>query len=107
MTNVLTVLRQLVFIGITLPSKDEGMGSPVRGLVEEALSRGLRPTAAAMEGRPSHGAFRLNLAGLKLFWRTDRGGNTVFFIGGDQERYYPEFVQAARDYLQREGLWGN
>jgi hypothetical protein len=49
--------------------------------------------------------YRLNKAGLKLYIDINTGLKRIRVrIGGDQEGYYPTFVEAAKAELQRRGL---
>ena len=50
--------------------------------------------------------YRLNEAGLKMYWNV--GNNRRFFcrISGDQAKDYPEFVERARALIKKYGYEG-
>lgn len=75
-------------------------GYPLSGLLNTFLtSRGVSTLIDEMvndDTGESH-EFRLNSAGLKLYWRLDREHDLLkISIGGDQVKDYPRFVAAVR-----------
>ena len=81
----------------------EGGGYPLSGLLNAILANGCTRLIDRMLTDDPHTSheFRLNEAGLKLYWRTNLENNSLKVrIGGDQERSYPKFVAAVRRIIE-------
>lgn len=82
-------------------------GHPLSGLLDNFLtSRGVSILIDEIvndDTGESH-EFRLNNAGLKLYWRLDRKHDLLnVSIGGDQANNYPRFVAAVRRIIEYNG----
>lgn len=79
-----------------------GGGYPLSGLVNNFTSRGNRLVKEIMDDTSGEGyEFRLNNAGLKLYWRLDHEHDLLkVSIGGDQAKNYPRFVAAVRQIIE-------
>lgn len=80
----------------------EGGGYPLSNLVNSLLNKGCSITRRIVSDYTgeSH-EFRLNNAGLKMYWRLDRESNQLRVrIGGDQARQFPRFVAAVRRIIE-------
>ena len=84
-----------------------GWGNPCSHLLESLIVR-QKPFLDKIEGdytNDSH-EFRLNNAGLKLYWHVNRETGAKFdgfrcSIGGDQAKEYPFFVVQARALIMK------
>ncbi len=92
---------KLIGLMYTFPGRP-GFGNPVSWLTEQMCmyqDKFLKRIVGDFTG-DSHEC-RLNNAGLKMYWSVDRSNSEfprfICRIGGDQAKYYPEFVEAAND----------
>jgi len=77
-------------------------GYPLSGLIDDLTSGGNRLVKKIITDTSgeSH-EFRLNNAGLKLYWRLSREHDLLkVSIGGDQANNYPRFVAAVRRIIE-------
>jgi hypothetical protein len=94
-----------------------GWGNPCSHLLEYICTRpsALIDRIAGDFSNDSH-EFRLNGAGLKMYWIVERENKIPCSdstsrckfkcrIGGDQANMYPEFVEAANQYLKEKRLY--
>lgn len=90
-------------ISIMLEEAITGGGYPLSGLVDSLLNvrhQNLVNRMVSDDTGESH-EFRLNEAGLKMYWRLDRErGLLKVSIGGDQANNYPRFVAAVRRLIE-------
>lgn len=107
--NLKYFFNELVKIGHRNMGKP-GWGHPCSNLIESLIlyREKFLDRIIKDEGRSSH-EYRLNGAGLKLYWEIVRetGGRNNYFIctiSGDQAKDYPEFVEAARKFLKERGV---
>ena len=91
--------RGMLVEGIT------GGGYPLSGLTNDDLKkRRLVKRIAGATDSDSH-EFRLNGAGLKLYWRLDQEHDLLkISIGGDQAKDYPFFTAHVRNILKWNAL---
>ncbi len=86
-----------------------GGGYPLSGLIDSLLTSDggcLIDKMINNDTDESH-EFRLNDAGLKLYWRLDRKhGLLKVSIGGDQANNYPKFVAAVRRLIEHNIYMG-
>jgi len=76
-----------------------GGGYPLSRLVNSSMSKSLLIRDIVSD---DYGEYRLNGAGLKLYWRWDRDEDTLKVrIGGDQSKQFPFFVAAVMRILDR------
>ena len=87
-----------------------GWGNPCSHLLESLIVRH-QPFLDKIEGDHTNHSheFRLNNAGLKMYWEVRRHTGAEFdefkvSIGGDQAREYPIFVTQARALIMKYGF---
>jgi len=96
--------HELIKLGNEMPGRP-GFGSPISWLLEQMCLYQDRLLARICGDftRDSH-EWRLNNAGLKLYWRIHRSENGcrgfVCHIGGDQAKDYPGFIVAAKNLIK-------
>jgi len=81
----------------------EGGGYPLSSLVNNLLSNHSIVNKITNDYTGESHEFRLNGAGLKMWWRLNRSlGFLKIRIGGDQARQYPFFVAAVNKLLEHQ-----
>jgi len=95
--------NELISIGLKHPGKP-GWGNPCSQLIESLV---MRPELSINEiygdyMYTSH-EYRLNGAGLKMYWRVDRERRFSCRIGGDQAKDYLEFTVKASTLVKDLG----
>ena len=87
--------------------KEQQFGYSCEKLLEDVLRTSVKDLATRWANdytRDSH-EYRLNNAGLKLYWTTLQKDQTIRIrIGGDQATNYPLFVEQVKRILAAHGL---
>jgi hypothetical protein len=117
---LLGFFKELIDISIKFPGKP-GWGNACSHLIDQLILYQPR-FISKIEGDYTNDfhEFRLNGAGLKLNWRVVRRGEFLTkngdecgplqiamfqcYIGGDQKKDYPEFVEAAEAFIKKRGV---
>ena len=87
--------------------KEQQFGYSCEKLLEDVLRTSVKDLATrwANDYTGDSHEYRLNNAGLKLYWMTDRKEQTIHIrIGGDQAINYPLFVDQVKHILAGHGL---
>ena len=118
--NLLYFFNELIKIGLRYPGRP-GWGNPCSHLIEAlVLTREKFVDRICNDYTRSSHEFRLNGAGLKMYWEVRRENKMltkspddhqgpiqiskfVCSIAGDQAKEYPEFVEAARKFIKQRG----
>ena len=98
-------LAELARLGSDHPGRP-GYGHPCSHLIADAITwqSHVICLTAKIFALGSHSEYRLNGAGLKLYYHRWQDGHIDMTVGGDQAADYPVFVRAANTYLRRVGL---
>ncbi len=105
--NLLYFFNELIKIGLRYPGRP-GWGNPCSHLIESlVLTRDKFVDRICNDYTRSSHEFRLNGAGLKMYWEVrrekDKQSKFVCSIAGDQAKEYPEFVEHARKFVKERG----
>ncbi len=87
--------------------KEQQFGYSCETLLEDVLRTSVKDLATrwANDYTGDSHEYRLNNAGLKLYWMTDQKKQTIHIrIGGDQATNYPLFVEQVKRILAKHGL---
>ena len=97
--------KDVITMAFRTPLKP-GWQGVVDGLVEQVTLYPLQFIDKILYTEPNYSnEFRLNNAGLKMYWRVRKNGRLIINIGGDQENEYPEFVEKFRELVKRYGFF--
>ena len=93
---------ELIKLGIDMPGT---IGSPISKILEDMCTKQDHLLDRICGDYTGSGhEYRLNNAGLKMYWRIDKGSDGwrrfKCSIGGDQARDYPGFVVAANKLIK-------
>jgi len=104
---LLGFFKDLIDLSIKFPGRT-GWGCPCSYLLEKLLlyqDNFIKKITGDYTG--DFHEFRLNGAGLKMNWRvvkTEHSSRFQCYIGGDQKKEYPAFVEAAETFIKKRGV---
>jgi len=99
--NLLNFFFEFIQLSIKYPGRT-GWGNPCSTLIEAMILRQETFIKKIIDSDSDHNEYRLNGAGLKMYWVVDQG-KFKCRIGGDQAKDYPLFVEAVTKFIHQRG----